>query len=399
MKKIIVPLLCLLTISTNSQNLVPNGSFETFSSCPPTSVACVGRIDLLNSWFIPADGNSPDLYSACHVPPFPGLDVGVPSNMYGIQSARTGNSYAGFYPLTEYIEVQLSTALTAGENYDFKMYVNQTDFAQQCTDGLGVYFSNGITTAAAGWGNSQINNATFNFITNTVGWTLISGTYTAVGGENYITIGNFFSSFYPVSNAGGSLSNSYYYIDDVSLTHVTPLPIELISFEAKEINEAVELSWITATEINNDFFTIEKSTNGIDFEAISLVQGAGNSSAKINYATVDYNLSNDVLYYRLKQTDFDGKTSTSDIRSVRINNNSQLIHAIYPNPSSGVYHISLTKSATITVLDITGKVLINNRTINADFQEILDLSLLNNGVYTLIISDNYQIETKKLMKY
>ena len=46
------------------------------------------------------------------------------------------------------------------KTYDFSMYVNQADFAQECTDGLGVYFSNGVTTAAAGWGNAQINNAT-----------------------------------------------------------------------------------------------------------------------------------------------------------------------------------------------------------------------------------------------
>jgi hypothetical protein len=96
----------------------------------------------------------------------------------------------------------------------------------------------------------------------------------------------------------------------------TPLPITLVEFKATKVNEVVQLEWTTSTEINNDYFTIEKSTNGIDFEPISRINGAGNSNYLINYSKFDFNIEKVINYYRLLQTDFDGKITYSDIVSV-----------------------------------------------------------------------------------
>jgi len=78
----------------------------------------------------------------------------------------------------------------------------------------------------------------------------------------------------------------------------------------------IELYWVTSNEINNDYFTIEKSNDGINFEIVEIILGAGNSDILLEYSFVDKNPINGISYYRLKQTDFDGKFEYSDIISV-----------------------------------------------------------------------------------
>jgi len=95
------------------------------------------------------------------------------------------------------------------------------------------------------------------------------------------------------------------------------LPIELLGFEAQCIDDGVILFWETATEINNDFFTIQKSTDGIIWENIAQVDGAGNSSSSIDYSYYDHQQNRKSSYYKLIQTDFDGKSSES--QTIKIN--------------------------------------------------------------------------------
>lgn len=87
----------------------------------------------------------------------------------------------------------------------------------------------------------------------------------------------------------------------------TALPIELISFDAEIVDEGAELSWSTATEINNDYFTIERSQDGINYEEVMIVKGVGNSNVVNDYSEIDPAPLSGISYYRLKQTDFDGK--------------------------------------------------------------------------------------------
>lgn len=95
------------------------------------------------------------------------------------------------------------------------------------------------------------------------------------------------------------------------------MPVELMIFNGKVISDAVELNWATASETNNDYFTIERSIDGISFEEIGFVQGAGNSNNVLEYKYSDYT-SVEEAYYRLKQTDFDGKFSYSGIIKVDV---------------------------------------------------------------------------------
>ena len=98
-----------------------------------------------------------------------------------------------------------------------------------------------------------------------------------------------------------------------SLAGGNPLPISLLTFTGTSSNEGYSLFWQTATEIDNDYFAIERSDDAIDFETIGMVPGAGNSHNILSYEFTDENPSKGINYYRLTQYDFDGQSSSSDI--------------------------------------------------------------------------------------
>lgn len=116
-----------------------------------------------------------------------------------------------------------------------------------------------------------------------------------------------------------------------------PLPIELISFNATVLQAEVKLQWATASELNNDFFTIQRSQDAETWEDVIDVKGAGTSNERIDYETMDGLPYGGVSYYRLKQTDFDKKYSYSGVRRVDVTQAFQL--KVYPNPSSGNFRI------------------------------------------------------------
>lgn len=108
------------------------------------------------------------------------------------------------------------------------------------------------------------------------------------------------------------------YLDDVSIYESEPvnLPIELLYFKGSVYNSDNILHWSTASEDNNDYFTIEKTKDGIDWEIVTRESGAGNSSNQLYYSSVDENVESIINYYRLKQTDYDGRFKYSDIISI-----------------------------------------------------------------------------------
>jgi hypothetical protein len=122
-------------------------------------------------------------------------------------------------------------------------------------------------------------------------------------------------------------------INTIVCTQETPLPIELTYFNASCMDRTVVFEWQTASESNNDFFTIEASQNGYNFQEIKQINGAGNSSTTNNYRTEVNTVG--TKYYRLKQTDYDGQFTYSDIIYTScsdINMENDII--VYPNPAS-----------------------------------------------------------------
>lgn len=114
----------------------------------------------------------------------------------------------------------------------------------------------------------------------------------------------------------------------------TPLPVTLLFFDATVSQNHVKLSWSTASEVNNHYFTIERSQNAIDFSPILSVDGAGNSAERLSYSALDPDPLPGRSYYRLKQTDFDGTTETFRMVPVVANTSTANDLVLYPQPAS-----------------------------------------------------------------
>jgi hypothetical protein len=176
--------------------------------------------------------------------------------------------------------------------------------------------------------------------------------------------------------------------DEIELN---PLPVELLKFTAIADNDHVDLDWSTATELNNDYFTIERSKEAVEFEEIINIPGSGNSNHLLNYSAIDHFPYMGVSYYRLRQTDFDGQSKLSNIVSVYFgedndgnftvytDQNQQLIIS-FPFNSSGKYNIrlfdmkgALVKQYNVTIAD-------DGLLFNAGVQNV------ETGIYQLIIN-------------
>lgn len=132
-------------------------------------------------------------------------------------------------------------------------------------------------------------------------------------------------------------------IDNVIIS-ASALPIELSYFSGTSDNDVVSLSWETATEKNNRQFEIERSENGIDYQTKSVVPSKaknGNSSSPLYYSVTDPGLLAGTIYYRLKQVDYDGTSSLSEI--IHVTDEKQNPECvIYPNPGTGIFSVSLS---------------------------------------------------------
>lgn len=115
---------------------------------------------------------------------------------------------------------------------------------------------------------------------------------------------------------GNSDAQCYYTLTGIN---VQTLPIELVYFKVSKYNNSNRISFLVSSQVNNDYFTIERSENGIDWDEIKKINGAGNSNQQINYSYNDFDFKRTINYYRLKQTDFNGDYKYSDM--VAVDNN------------------------------------------------------------------------------
>lgn len=198
-------------------------------------------------------------------------------------------------------------------------------------------------------------------------------------------------------NAGANCSYS------ISASNTEPLPIQLIEFSGKNQNIANLINWTTASETNNDYFIIEKSIDGINYNFFEKVKGAGNSNIPIEYKTVDKNPYEGVTYYRLKQTDYDGTTEYLGTIAVKSEKSIDYL-TIIPNPVLNNAEINFNSAINgitrIQVIDITGKQ-VYSESINVNEganRFILNTDNYNKGLYFLIISNEFGTEKLKFVK-
>jgi hypothetical protein len=190
-----------------------------------------------------------------------------------------------------------------------------------------------------------------------------------------------------------TLTNTFF-LGSINSTS-SPLPITLISFSATPENGQVKIDWVTAAEVNNDHFTIQRNHNSISWEDIINITGSGNTSTDSRYRTYDPNPYPGVSYYRLKQTDMDGRKSYSMIRQVNFDSAGSV--SIYPNPATD--HIKVTGSGKmiITVYNNSGQLINVPIQITPDFN-LLNVAGLQTGIYFIHIVQNGNVTTKIVIK-
>lgn len=185
---------------------------------------------------------------------------------------------------------------------------------------------------------------------------------------------------------------------DVCDGTVNTLPVKLVTFEAELVESTqVNVYWATASEENNDFFEVLHSTDGIDFETIAIVDGAGNSNVMIKYQITDFNAADGINYYQLKQVDYDGKTTLSNILTVRINTENEI--KLYPNPVNLGQMIKVEFNDVLNykaeIYDITGRLVMNLN--GMDNQMSFSTTNLSKGNYILRIIDGDQAKVKRFI--
>jgi len=144
------------------------------------------------------------------------------------------------------------------------------------------------------------------------------------------------------------------------------LPVELLSFNGDCNEGQVHLSWQTATEHNSDYFEVEKSRDGMNWQVLTTVNAAGNSTQLLNYEAIDANAMEVNNYYRLIQVDIDGTKEIVNVTNIRCDRRMNSYFTAYPNPSTGSFQVilndkNLVGSGILSVKDTKGSELLNRK--------------------------------------
>ena len=178
------------------------------------------------------------------------------------------------------------------------------------------------------------------------------------------------------------------------------LPIDLISFTGELVSGNVELEWVVASQINNEYFKIEKSLNCEQWEEVSRIPGAGNSNTQMDYKIYDEKPYDGISYYRLSQTDYDGKSETFNPISIIYDKPIKL--SINPNPVKEELHLYLEETlrgvTNLTIFNTKGQK-VYNKSFIGDYKVLhLNVDRYKKGYYLLEVDHNQRKGTLKFIK-
>lgn len=418
--KTIIPLtifiLLVFLMRSNAQNIVPNANFETYTTCPSST----GSLPSATGWMlVSGHTGSADYLNVCTA----NATIDVPANAFGNQAPSSGNGYGGFamyYQSTanfrEYIQTRFTSPMVAGQTYNISFNACLSDNSQYYAPCFQFYFSNVPLT----WGGSNwfpITSVTpqissNNIISSKTTWTTFSENYTAVGGEQYMTMGNFRNdaSTPGITLAAGTwtYSSIYYYIDDFTVTPIPVLlPLELIFFTGKKENKNIALNWQTQNELNVNRYVLEKSADGVIFEIVNEQQAKGNGFGAIenNYNYLDTKPFNGFNYYRLGQIDMNGQQTYSKIIAINVEEEPAPVLALSPNPVSYdmtvEYNSPQKAEISIEIYDMVGHQLLisNNLPVDAGSNNILlNVEEYPAGMYLLRVKQGSHAAAKTFIK-
>ena len=223
------------------------------------------------------------------------------------------------------------------------------------------------------------------------------GTTCFTNGDGSGIVINFNGSIITASNLNNIHvpNNTTQFLTIASALPTTPLPIELGSFDVVCSGTQNIIEWRTITEHNNDYFTLEKSIDGINFEELAIIKGAGNSTTESIYNWTDLSRNSELTYYRLTQTDFNGESSVSSTITSTCKSNEDLL--FYPNPFNSILRLDSYYSGQMEILDVTGAI-IKSETINKGLNSYY-LDDIESGHYFMKTTlTNGTVEITKIIK-
>ena len=200
------------------------------------------------------------------------------------------------------------------------------------------------------------------------------------------------------------------FVDDISVDTTPSLPIRLVNFKGERQGAKNMLSWITASEQNNKGFELQRSSDGESFSATGYVNSKaqnGNSNSTLNYEYADEKPFTGNNYYRLKQVDFDGKSTLSNIVLIKgTKTNSIVLSSVYPNPAKNQLNVVLTSPANdrvaMVITDLAGRVVMTrqNQLLSGDNKLTINVGTLLPGIYLIkaVCSNNCETAVSKFVK-
>ena len=179
---------------------------------------------------------------------------------------------------------------------------------------------------------------------------------------------------------------------------INPLPVTFTAFTGRQDGNSVVLEWTTMSENNNDYFEIERSSDGINFVTIGYVEGAGNSNSRIDYSFSDNAPEQGRLYYRLSQVDFDGTREYADkVVTVTFANN-KLAVSIVPNPTSGLFTLQNCGNCGQLVIMTQNGMVVKEFEVT-DFNQQINIGDLANGIYIAKYTTDKESTILKIVKF
>ena len=260
------------------------------------------------------------------------------------------------------------------------------------------YGSNTVT------GNGTTVSVLFNTSTGSAAIAMTAQPPVTVGlGPNSVSLGDLDGDGdldIVTANQGGANNTASFRINFTSAPPL-PLPVTLTRFAADLMGRQVKVSWATAMELNNDYFEVERSADGIRFAPVGRIAASGNSAQPKEYSLLDTPAPGNLVYYRLRQVDIDGKVSYSAVRTVVLQDVVGGI-ALVPNPAADHVAVDLTTLLaapyTIRVQDLAGRVVSTQQALGGQPVALTGSERLKPGVYLISISGNALHITKRLIK-
>ncbi len=222
----------------------------------------------------------------------------------------------------------------------------------------------------------------------TVHWK--EGSYSGIGNLTDLRLAHYNGSIWEdlgVNGTTGNISIGSLRVNSVSnfspftfgtLSNVTnPLPVSLLNFDVEKVENTAHIQWATASEINNSHFIIQRSLDGENVENIGEITGAGNSNTLLSYSFIDNNPPQGIVYYRLQQFDFDGKSEIFEWNSLFFGNEEEL--NIYPVPTNNgllnLTYSNINADAQVSIITMDGKLIFDKQIMFSNGEATLNFDL------------------------